>query len=54
MKKVDPADKVEAAQPAGHATITDFRSLLGIGTKAPLNPNPKLTNEDQLWEEDVD
>ena len=32
----------------------DFRSLLGIGTKGPMNPSPKFTNEDQLWEKDVD
>jgi hypothetical protein len=33
---------------------TDFRSLLGIGIKVPMNPDPKFTTEDQIWEEDVD
>jgi hypothetical protein len=32
---------------------TDFRALLGIGLKVPINPNPKFTNEDQLWEKDA-
>jgi hypothetical protein len=36
------------------AKVTNFRSLLGIGAKVPLNPNPKFTTEDQLWEKDVD
>jgi len=33
---------------------TDFRSRIGIGTKSPMNPNPRFTNDDQLWEKDVD
>jgi len=28
---------------------TDFRSLIGIALKAPLNPNPKFRTEDDLW-----
>lgn len=27
----------------------DFHSLLGIGLKAPLNPNPRFKTEDDLW-----
>lgn len=27
----------------------DFNSLLGIGLKAPLNPNPRFKTEDDLW-----
>lgn len=28
----------------------DWDRLVGIGLKAPLNPNPRFTNEDDLWE----
>lgn len=27
----------------------DFHSLLGIGLKAPLNPNPRFKTQDDLW-----
>jgi mRNA-degrading endonuclease YafQ of YafQ-DinJ toxin-antitoxin module len=27
----------------------DFHALLGIGLKAPLNPNPRFKTEDELW-----
>ena len=27
----------------------DFRSMIGIGLKSPLNQNPKFKNEDDLW-----
>lgn len=27
----------------------DFHDLLGIGLKAPLNPNPRFKTEDELW-----
>lgn len=28
----------------------DFSKLLGAALKAPLEPNPRFTNEDDLWE----
>jgi hypothetical protein len=62
MKKVKKKSKVAgcpARSKASQAAVpnslaTDFRSLLGIGTKVPMNPNPKFTTEDQLWEKNVD
>lgn len=30
----------------------DFSKLLGIGLKAPLNPNPRFKNDDDLWVKD--
>jgi hypothetical protein len=27
----------------------DFHSLLGIGLKTPVNPNPRFKTEDELW-----
>lgn len=30
----------------------DFGRLLGIGLKAPLNPNPRFKSEDDLWKDD--
>jgi len=27
----------------------DFHSLLGIGLKAPPNPDPRFKTEDELW-----
>lgn len=28
----------------------DYSHLLGLGLKAPLNPNPRFKNDDDLWE----
>ena len=33
---------------------TDFRALIGIATKGPMNPNPRFKTEDDLWKEDGD
>ena len=59
MKKVarDPKlTKPRVSEGKSEAVIPrmDFRALLGIGLKVPINPNPKFTNEDQLWEKDGD
>lgn len=27
----------------------DYRSWLGLGLKAPLNPKPRFRSEDELW-----
>ena len=62
MKKAKKESKVNrrtensmADQAAVQGTLaTDFRAWIGIATKAPMNPNPRFTTEDQLWEEDVD
>jgi len=42
---------VEAAerQQAG-AARTNFTKLLGIGKRAPENPNPRFRSDDELWE----
>lgn len=29
---------------------TDFRGWLGAATAAPLNPSPRFSSEDELWE----
>lgn len=39
------AEKVETSTREG-----EFRNLLGIGLKAPVNPNPRFKTEDELWE----
>jgi hypothetical protein len=39
----------EVAERAAPKSDCDFRSLLGIGLKAPLNPNPRFKTEDELW-----
>jgi hypothetical protein len=48
--------KLEASRPAVRESLpqTDFRSLLGIGIKVPMNPKPRFTTEDELWEKDGD
>jgi len=28
----------------------DFRSWIGLGNRAPHNPNPRFTSDDELWE----
>jgi hypothetical protein len=40
--------------PVQKSLATDFRSWIGIAAKGPMNPNPRFTNEDQLWEKDGD
>jgi len=59
MKKVkkdsnltESTKKSKPNRPAQQAM--DFRTLLGIGIKVPMNPDPKFTTEDQLWEKNVD
>jgi hypothetical protein len=39
----------ELAERARTKSNCDFQSLLGIGLKAPLNPNPRFKTEDELW-----
>ena len=39
----------ELAQRERAKANCDFHSLLGIGLKAPLNPNPQFKTEDELW-----
>jgi hypothetical protein len=39
----------ELAERAKTKADCDFHSLLGIGLKAPLNPNPRFKTEDELW-----
>ena len=38
----------EAAAKTGLAQ-SDYRSWLGLGLKAPLNPKPRFRSEDDLW-----
>ena len=48
-------EKSKANQPAVQNTLaTDFRAWIGAAAKGPANSNPRFTNEDQLWAEDVD
>jgi len=39
----------EAAAKANQGQHSDFRSWLGLGLKAPLNPKPRFRSEDDLW-----
>ena len=39
----------EAVTKAGAAAHCDYRSWLGLGLKAPLNPKPRFRGEDDLW-----
>ena len=39
----------EAVAKAGAASNTDYRSWLGLGLKAPLNPKAHFRGEDDLW-----
>ena len=39
----------EAVTKAGAASTSDYRSWLGLGLKAPLNPKPRFRGEDDLW-----
>ena len=29
--------------------VNDFSKWIGLGKKAPLNPQPRFTSEDDLW-----
>jgi len=39
----------EIVAKASSASNSDFRSWLGLGLKAPLNPKPRFRSEDELW-----
>ena len=39
----------EAAAKTSITSHADFRSWLGLGLKAPLNPKPRFRGEDDLW-----
>lgn len=39
----------EIVAKASSASTSDFRSWLGLGLKAPLNPKPRFRSEDELW-----
>jgi len=39
----------EAVAKGGGSSRSDFRSWLGLGLKAPLNPKPRFRSEDELW-----
>ena len=39
----------EAAAKASATPHSDFRSWLGLGLKAPLDPKPRFRSEDDLW-----
>jgi hypothetical protein len=56
MRRKGIANKSEAIRRALHDAVTktsgketDFRSWLGMGLKAPLNPRPQFRTEDDLW-----
>jgi hypothetical protein len=59
VKKDSGAVKRPEKSKANQAAVqnspsTDFRSWIGLAAKGPANPNPRFTNEDQLWEKDGD
>jgi len=39
----------EAVAKADAHFQSDYRSWLGLGLKAPLNPKPRFQSEDDLW-----
>ena len=39
----------EAVRKSSPASHSDYRSWLGLGLKAPLNPKPRFSSEDDLW-----
>lgn len=43
-------EAVEREQRAARAT--DFSALRGLALKAPLNPNPRYSSDDDLWKSD--
>jgi hypothetical protein len=42
---VEAAERVRQPQ----AQVPDFFSWIGMGLKAPLNPNPRFSSDDDLW-----
>ena len=56
MKRKGIANKSEALRRAVHEAVErtsapkpDYRSWLGMGLKAPLNPRPRFRTQDDLW-----
>lgn len=57
MKLRGISQKSEAIRQALHEAVargsgrvdSDYRTWLGLGLKAPLNPKPRFENEDALW-----
>jgi hypothetical protein len=57
MKEKGITRKSDAIRQALHEAVAraklsgacDYRSWLGLGLKAPLNPNPRFRSEDDLW-----
>jgi hypothetical protein len=47
--KSDAIRTVVREAAAAGAQPYDFRRLLGIGLRAPLNPKPEFSSEDDLW-----
>lgn len=39
----------DAVEKVNAASQSDYRSWLGLGLKAPLNPKPRFRSEDELW-----
>ena len=39
----------EGGVKAAIASHSDFRSWLGLGLKAPLNPKPRFCSDDDFW-----
>ncbi|HEV7667575.1 MAG TPA: hypothetical protein VGS22_03560 [Thermoanaerobaculia bacterium] len=37
---------------ANGASLTDFRSWIGLGLELPLKPTPRFCSNDDLWEGD--
>lgn len=61
MKRAKITQKSEAVRRAVHDAAeqlksekreVDFSSWLGMGLKAPPNPNPRFKTHDELWEKD--
>ncbi|CAN5691346.1 hypothetical protein BH09PLA1_BH09PLA1_33420 [soil metagenome] len=42
--------QVQSAVKADQEEPFSFASLIGIANRAPLNPNPRITSDDELWE----
>jgi uncharacterized membrane protein len=57
MKQKGITRKSDAIRQALHEAVTraaasgscDYRSWLGLGLKAPLNPKPRFRSQDDLW-----
>jgi len=61
MKQAKITQKSEAIRQALHEAVeqlkskkreVDFSRWLGMGLKAPQNPNPRFKTHDDLWEKD--